>query len=47
MIWVVENEFEVIDDTIILVIDLDKATCQFDGWQISEIPCKHAMECIM
>ncbi|KAK9222452.1 hypothetical protein WN944_010888 [Citrus x changshan-huyou] len=44
-----DYDFEVIDDVTYesFVVDLDKRTCGCGAYQISGIPCKHAMPCIV
>lgn len=42
-----DSEFEVIDETMESIIDLENTTCRCRARRISEITCKHAMACIM
>ncbi|XP_060669136.1 uncharacterized protein LOC132800145 [Ziziphus jujuba] len=40
------SEFEVLHESVIVLVDFNKATCDCGVRQIYGIPCKHAMACI-
>ncbi|KAL5832873.1 hypothetical protein ACOSQ3_016547 [Xanthoceras sorbifolium] len=40
------SEYELLDETRAYVVKINEATCECGGWQISEIPCCHAMAII-
>lgn len=46
-----QTEFKMLDKNVEkerhYVVELDQAYCECGSWQISGIPCKHALACIM
>ncbi|KAL9437136.1 hypothetical protein AB3S75_023055 [Citrus x aurantiifolia] len=54
-LWVVKaskDHYQVLEDDALdkersCVVDLKQFECECEGWQISGLPCKHAMACII
>lgn len=46
MIWVGNDEYEVLTELITVIVQFNKAKYECGAWQLSGIPCKHAMACI-
>ena len=46
VIFAGDNEYELKEETKIFIVNLVDKTCECKAWQISGIPCKHAVACI-
>lgn len=42
-----EGEFEILDGRSVLPVNVNTQTCVCNAWQLSGLPCKHAMRAIL